>query len=52
MAKCDLCGEKIALTFLNKVRGTIVRDSNHKKRHICPHCQQENSDKDIKTLLK
>lgn len=52
MVKCDICGEKLALTFLNKVRGTIIKDSNHKKRYICSNCQSANKDKDLKKLLE
>lgn len=51
MAKCDICGEKISLTFLNKVVGTVVYDKDHKKKTVCPACQSMNKDKDLRDLL-
>ena len=51
MVKCDVCKEKIALTFLNKVRGSVFYDENHKKRYICSSCQSINKGKDFKDLI-
>lgn len=42
MTKCDLCGQKIQLTFLNKIIGTIARDKDGKKKTICSDCQRKN----------
>jgi len=38
--KCEICGKKIGEMFLNKIKGTIIYDAKHKKRHICFECQK------------
>jgi hypothetical protein len=40
MVKCDLCGQKIEMTFLNKIIGTIVKKDG-KKKNICSDCQKK-----------
>ena len=35
MAKCALCGKKIEITFLGKLKGTYL-----KKKPICNSCQK------------
>ena len=52
MVKCDICGEKIQTTFLNKLVGTIIKDENHKKRNICSNCQRLHKGEDLKTLIE
>ena len=37
--KCEICGKKIAETFLNKPKGTYIYDDKHKKRLICFECE-------------
>jgi hypothetical protein len=39
--KCEICGKKIAETFLGKVVGTYVKDAKGKKHLICFECQQK-----------
>lgn len=41
MAKCEICGEKVAETFLHKVLGTYVYDAKNKKHLICLNCQKK-----------
>jgi hypothetical protein len=38
--KCEVCGKKIAETFLGKVVGTYVKDAKGKKHVICFECQK------------
>jgi DNA polymerase II large subunit len=47
MAKCDLCGQKIQTTFLNKLIGTFVKDKEGKQKVVCSDCQRKH--KDIKS---
>ena len=51
MVKCDLCGQKVPTTFLNKLLGTVIKDKNGKKKTICSDCQRKYSKEDIKDLL-
>jgi len=44
MVKCDLCGQKLATTFLNKIIGTIIKDKDGKKKTICSDCQRNHQD--------
>jgi hypothetical protein len=47
MAKCEVCKEKIGETFLNKIIGTYIKDSNGKKHLVCNQCQKNlNNDKE------
>jgi hypothetical protein len=48
--KCELCGKKIETTFMNKIVGTYYT-SGKKKKAVCPDCQKNNSEKDIKEKL-
>jgi hypothetical protein len=52
MTKCDLCGKKIDSTFLNKILGTVMRDSKGKKKTICSNCQKQNSSEELKEKLE
>jgi len=41
MAKCEICKKKIAVTFLGKVKGTIIKDKSGRKHIVCPECQKK-----------
>jgi hypothetical protein len=41
MVKCDVCGQKIQTTFLGKLVGTVVKDSNGKQKNVCRNCQSK-----------
>jgi len=42
MAKCSICGEKIAELFFDKVKGTIVKKTGSSKlNHVCFACQKK-----------
>ena len=38
--KCEICGKSIATTFLDKIKGTFVRDSKGKLHAVCFECQK------------
>jgi hypothetical protein len=47
MEKCQICHNKIAELFLNKIKGTIVRKPNSKKKYfICFDCQKKFKNKE------
>ena len=53
MEKCELCGDDIGTTFLEKMSGTIVKTGEgetSKKHNICSKCQAEHGDKLKKEL--
>ncbi len=39
--KCSVCKAQIGETFLNKIRGTFVKDAQGKKFPVCFECQQK-----------
>jgi hypothetical protein len=39
--KCEICKEKISITFLKKIIGTVVKDKKGKKHTICAGCQKK-----------
>lgn len=42
MAKCSICGNKIAELFLGKIKGTIVRKKGSDKQYqVCFECQKK-----------
>jgi len=43
--KCEICKAKLAETFLNKIKGTYVKDEAGKKHTICFDCQTKFKDK-------
>jgi len=49
--KCDICGKKIELTFLNKIIGTRIKDEKKKKRIICNECQKRHTTTELRTKL-
>jgi len=49
--KCDICGKKIETTFLNKMIGTVIRDSKKKKRTVCNECQRKYTTNELRTKL-
>ena len=38
--KCDICGKTIATTFLEKIKGTFVKDAKGKRHAVCFDCQK------------
>ena len=52
--KCDICGKNIEETFLEKLKGTIVKMKKGDKNaiyHVCSECQKKFGDK-IKEKLQ
>lgn len=44
---CEICNEKIELTFLNKKKGTVIKDTKGMFHYICSNCQKKlNNDKE------
>lgn len=43
--KCGICGKSIAATFLEKLKGTFVRDAKGKQHSVCFECQSRFKDK-------
>ena len=43
--KCEICGKNIATTFLEKIKGTRVKDANGKLHAVCFECQSKFNDK-------
>ena len=42
MAKCNICGNKIAELFLEKIKGTIVKKPGKSKHYpVCFECQKK-----------
>ncbi|MBR9675993.1 hypothetical protein GOV05_03220 [Candidatus Woesearchaeota archaeon] len=48
--KCAVCNQRIETTFLNKLLGTVIKDSKGKKKGVCSSCQKKHADKN--DLLK
>ncbi|HLC96467.1 MAG TPA: hypothetical protein VJH97_04045 [Candidatus Nanoarchaeia archaeon] len=39
---CNVCNRKIEMTFLGKIKGTIIRKQGSGKHYtICPECQEK-----------
>jgi hypothetical protein len=38
--KCEICGNKLGETFLNKILGAYVKDAKGKKHTVCGACQK------------
>ncbi len=51
MTKCDICGKKIEMTFLNKLVGTVMRNENGKKKNVCSQCQKQFKKEELKEKL-
>jgi len=46
--KCDICAENIEETFLEKIKGTVIKikkGEKTKEYHVCDRCQKEYGDK-------
>ncbi|HLD00757.1 MAG TPA: hypothetical protein VJC39_03355 [Candidatus Nanoarchaeia archaeon] len=42
MAKCDICGNKLAELFLGKIKGAIIRKEGSSKHYsVCFECQKK-----------
>jgi DNA-directed RNA polymerase subunit RPC12/RpoP len=39
--KCEICSSKISETFLEKPKGTYVKDTKGKKHTVCFECQKK-----------
>ena len=51
MAKCNICGNKIAELFLGKLKGTIIQKPGKSKKYsVCFECQKKSKSND--ELLK
>ena len=48
--KCELCSTRIQTTFMNKILGTYYMKGK-KKKVVCPNCQKNVSQKEIKEKL-
>lgn len=44
--KCEICKVEIATTFLEKIKGTVVKNKEGKKHTICFDCQKKFKSKD------
>ena len=44
--KCAVCGKSIETTFLSKMIGTYVKDSNGKHHPVCFECQKKFASKE------
>jgi len=52
--KCEICQKDLEMTFLNKIKGTIIKSGvgeSSKKHYVCSSCQKEFKDK-IKERIK
>ncbi|MBI2145466.1 hypothetical protein HYU18_04045 [Candidatus Woesearchaeota archaeon] len=43
--KCEVCSKSIAKTFLDKIKGTYVKDEKGKPHVVCFECQKNLKDK-------
>ena len=51
--KCEICGNEIRTTFLEKLDGTIVKTGEgetSKKHYVCSACQKEHKNNLIEKL--
>lgn len=39
--ECEICSQKIAITFLGKLLGTFIKDAKGKKHTVCRNCQKQ-----------
>lgn len=39
--KCEICKNKLDETFLNKIKGTYVKDAKGKLHTVCFECQSK-----------
>ena len=44
--KCEICGTNIATTFLEKIKGTRVKDAKGKLHAVCFECQSKFTNKE------
>lgn len=44
--KCEVCGKTMAATFLEKLKGTFVKDAKGKLHSVCFECQSKFKDKE------
>ena len=48
--KCEICKSKLAITFLEKPKGTYIKDKKGKKHTICFECQRNFGNNKLKML--
>ena len=42
MAKCNVCGNKLAELFLGKLKGTVIKkEGSNKQYNVCFECQKK-----------
>lgn len=39
--KCEICGKRIKVGLLGKIKGTYIKDENGKLHIICDECQRK-----------
>ena len=44
--KCEICKKNIQELFLEKIKGTVVKDNKGKKHTVCFECQKTLETKD------
>lgn len=49
--KCSICNEKVEHTFLQKPKGTWIRDTDGKRRLVCSACQRQHAATGLKEKL-
>jgi hypothetical protein len=49
--KCEMCGNNIGKSFMEKIIGTYVKDQAGKKHAVCFECQKKASN-DKKKILE
>ncbi|MFP4524061.1 MAG: hypothetical protein ACLFO2_01945 [Candidatus Woesearchaeota archaeon] len=49
--KCSICNEKVDQTFLQKPKGTWIRDEHGKRRLVCSACQRQHAASELKEKL-
>ena len=50
--KCELCKERLDVTFLAKPVGTAVKDAKGKQRWVCAACQRGKTKEELLNALK
>jgi len=50
--KCEICQKKIETNFLEKIFGTVIKDSAGKKHYVCSDCQHQMANDKKKMLAK
>ncbi len=51
MVKCEVCNQNISVVFLDKIKGTVIKDSKGKKHFVCSECQKKHSVEELKNIF-